>query len=202
LKKTIDARGKSCPQPVVMTKTALEALQTGALTVVVDNITSCENVERFARSQGCTVKVEQREDGYSLDVVKGGPYRERVPREAGEGPVPSAEARIVVYIGSDQMGSGEKELGRILLRAFLRTLKDATPRPEKLIFINSGVKLTTEGSDLIDSIRELELMNVTVLSCGTCLEFYHLKDKLKVGVVSNMYEIASSLLEADRIIRP
>jgi len=109
---------------------------------------------------------------------------------------------VVVYVGADHMGSGDNQLGSILIRAFLKTLKDVNPKPRKLIFVNSGVQLTTEGSDAIDSIKELEAMDIAVLSCGTCLDFYHLKNKLKVGVVSNMFDIASSLLEADRVIRP
>jgi len=202
LGKTIDARGKACPQPVVMTKRELESLEEGVLSVVVDNPTSCQNVERFAKSQGCNVGVEKRAEGYYVQIVKGYPCEVRSESEAVETTVPSAEPRVVVYVSSDQMGIGDEELGRILMRAFLKTLKDVSPKPQKLIFVNSGVRLTTEGSDVLESIRELEAMNITVMSCGTCLDYYHLKDKLKVGLASNMFDIASSLTEADRMVRP
>jgi selenium metabolism protein YedF len=202
MSKTIDARGKTCPQPVLMTKRELEALHEGILTVIVDNTTSRDNVEQFARSQGCDVESEQREDDYFLNIVKGypcevspgGPSVQKVE-------VPSGPS-VVVYVSADHMGAGDQELGSILIRAFLKTLKDVSPKPKKLIFVNSGVKLTTEGSDAIESIRELEAMNIDVLSCGTCLDYYRLKDKLEVGLVSNMFDIASSLMEADRVIRP
>jgi selenium metabolism protein YedF len=202
LSEAIDARGKTCPQPVVMTKRALESLEEGVLTVMVDNPTACEDVERYAKSQGCNVDVQQQGEGYFLSIVKGDPCEVGTEVKSGERPVASREPRVVVYVGADQMGAGDEELGRILIRAFFKALKDVDPKPQKLIFVNSGVKLTTEGSDVIESIKELEVLNIGILSCGTCLDYYHLKDKLKVGLVSNMFDIASSLMEADRVIRP
>ena len=200
--ETIDARGKPCPQPVVMTKRVLDSVQQGILTVIVDNPTSRDNVERFARSQGCDVEVEERKEGYFLSIIKGYPCEVEVSALTEEKAEASSEPHVVVYVSSDQMGMGDQELGSILIRAFLKTLKDVNPKPKKLIFVNSGVKLTTEGSDAIESIKELEAMNIAVLSCGTCLDYYRLKDKLQVGIVSNMFDIASSLMEADRVIRP
>ncbi len=88
------------------------------------------------------------------------------------------------------------------MRAFFKTLKEVSPKPKKMIFINSGVRLTTQGSDVIESLREIEATGTAILSCGTCLDYYHLKDKLGVGVVSNMFDIATSLVEADRIVKP
>ncbi|MFB0507184.1 MAG: sulfurtransferase-like selenium metabolism protein YedF [Thermodesulfobacteriota bacterium] len=201
MSKTIDARGKACPRPVVMTKHVLESLGEGVVTTIVDNPTARDNVERFAMSQGCTVSARQKGDDYYLDILKGNPSEARVePRENER--ARTSKPKVVVYVNSDLMGTGEEELGKILMRAFFKTLKDVSPKPEKVIFINSGVKLTTEGSDTIESIRELEAMNIAVLSCGTCLDYYRLKDKLEVGLVTNMFDIASSLMEADRVIRP
>jgi selenium metabolism protein YedF len=202
MSETIDARGKACPQPVLMTKQGLESLAEGVLTVIVDNPMSRDNVERFAKSQGCDVEIEQRKEAYFLTIVKGHPTEVSARGPAGQKAEPSSEPNVVVYVSADHMGAGEQELGNILIRAFLKTLKDVSPKPKKLIFVNSGVKLTTEGSDAIESIRELEAMNIAVLSCGTCLDYYQLKDKLKVGLVSNMFDIASSLMEADRVISP
>ncbi len=88
------------------------------------------------------------------------------------------------------------------MRAFLKVLLDLKPIPTKLIFINSGVRLTSEGSELLETLQALSDKGVGILSCGTCLDFYGLKEKLKVGIISNMYDIAQSLLEADRLIRP
>jgi selenium metabolism protein YedF len=79
---------------------------------------------------------------------------------------------------------------------------DLETKPSRLILINSGVRLATEGSEVLETLRALSQKGIEILSCGTCLDFYGLKQKLKVGVVSNMYDIAQSLLEADRLIRP
>jgi len=184
-----------------MTKQALESLNEGMVTTIVDNPTARDNVERFANSQGCSVSIRQEGDDYYLEISKGGPSEARIELAEKKDAIPS-EPKVLVYINSNLMGTGEEELGKILMRAFLKTLKDVSPRPQKLIFVNSGVRLTTEGSDVLESIRELEAMNITVMSCGTCLDYYHLKDKLKVGLASNMFDIASSLTEADRMVIP
>ena len=109
---------------------------------------------------------------------------------------------IVIYINSNVMGVGDEELGKILMEAFLKTMIVADPQPRKLIFVNSGVKLAIEGSDVVGYIKEMEKKGVEVLSCGTCLNFYGLKEKLRVGVISNMYDIIESLIEADKVISP
>lgn len=115
---------------------------------------------------------------------------------------PQQVEKVVVYINSNLLGVGEEALGAILMRSFLKTLLDLNPTPSKLIFINSGVRLTTEGSEVLESLKAISEKGVEILSCGTCLDFYGLKQKLKVGIISNMYDIAQSLLEADRLIRP
>lgn len=110
--------------------------------------------------------------------------------------------RVVGFITASVLGVGDEQLGRILMRAFIKTLKELNPLPERLIFVNSGVRLTTEGSELIADLRELEARGVRMLSCGTCLDYYQLKDALAVGTVTNMFEIVTSLVAADRVLRP
>lgn len=113
-----------------------------------------------------------------------------------------AASRNVVLISSDRFGEGDDELGSVLMRAFIKTLKEVVPTPETIFFINAGVRLTTEDSALIQDIRELEESGMQVFSCGTCLDFFHLKEKLVVGKVTNMFEVVSHLSAADRVIRP
>ena len=193
MRNIIDAKGLACPQPVINTKKALEEIEEGILAVIVDNVTARDNVRRFAESQGCTVKVGEKDGDYYLDIAKG---------LVGETESKSKEIKendnIVVYINSNLMGVGDEKLGRILMIAFFKTLVE----PKKLIFINSGVKLTTEGSEVIEEIKEMEKRGVEVLSCGTCLDFYGLKEKLQVGIVSNMYDIVNSLMDANKVISP
>jgi selenium metabolism protein YedF len=99
------------------------------------------------------------------------------------------------------LGTGDEELGFILMKAFLNTLWDVSPRPTKIMFLNDGVRLTTEGSDVLDVLHLLENEGVEIFSCGTCLEFYEIKDKLQVGQVTNMYDTVDSLLSAGKIIK-
>ena len=191
--KEIDCRGMACPQPVVTAKKALDESEGKEFTLIVDNLAARDNVERFAQSQGAVVDVAERENDFYLRIQKGSACDVAASAQKA--------GKVVVYINSNLLGVGEEALGTILMRAFLKTLLDLKPIPSKLIFINSGVRLTSEGSDVIETLQALSEKRVEILSCGTCLDFYGLKAKLKVGIISNMYDIAQSLLEADRLIR-
>ncbi len=193
----VDCRGLACPQPVMTTKKALDQLKEGELVVLVDNTVSCNNVERFAQSQGCSVEVEQRGEDFSLLIRK-----ERM-RQATELIQEKEKAKkVVVYINSHLMGNGDEALGSFLMKAFLKTLVDLDTKPNRLVLVNSGVQLASEGSKVLDTLMVLSERGVEILSCGTCLDFYGLKGKLKVGTVSNMVEIIQSMVEADRLIKP
>jgi len=192
--KEIDCRGMACPQPVVTAKKALDESEGQEFILIVDDLAARDNVERFAQSQGAIVGVEKKGSEFYLHIHK---------RSACDlaGSVQKAE-KVVVYVNSNLLGVGEDALGTILMRSFLKTLLDFKPIPSKLIFINFGVRLTTEGSEVLETLKTLSEKGVEILSCGTCLDFYGIKEKLKVGIISNMYDIAQSLLEADRLIRP
>jgi selenium metabolism protein YedF len=192
--KEIDCRGMACPQPVVTAKKALGESEGKEFTLIVDNPSARDNVERFAQSQGAMVDVEEKGNDFYLRIQKGTACDLAASVQKAE--------KVVVYINSNLLGIGEEALGTILMRSFLKTLLDLKPIPSKLIFINSGVRLTTEGSEVLETLKTLFEKGVEILSCGTCLDFYGLKAKLKVGIISNMYDIAQSLLEADRLIRP
>jgi selenium metabolism protein YedF len=186
----IDARGLPCPQPVIKTKKALEEIEAGQVTILVDSPESRENVRRFAQSQGCQVVVREEGGTIFLDITKGISC-EVGPKQSGD----------VVLIASDRLGIGDDRLGEILMKAFLNTLWDYAPKPAKLLFINNGVWLTTEGSEVLETLKLLEKEGVQVFSCGTCLEYYNLKEKLRVGAVSNMYATVDALLSATKVIR-
>ncbi len=193
----IDCRGLACPQPVVTAKQALDQLNEGELVVIVGNAVSCNNVERFAQGQGYSVTVEKKEEDYYLRIRKTASARKgEISPEAGP------PRSLVVYINSNLLGVGDEALGSILMRSFLKTLLELNPKPNRLILINSGVRLAAEGSEVLETLKNLSNQGVKILSCGTCLDFYGLKEKVQVGTVSNMYEIAQSLLDADRLIRP
>ena len=191
MNREVDARGLPCPRPVVETKKALDEIETGTVTVLVDNPESRDNVARFAGSRGCQVEVQEDNGVFRLTVVK----------ETGSEAPEEKESTIVVLITSDVFGTGDRRLGEILMKAFLNTLWDAETRPAKLLFMNSAVNLTTEDSEVLETLKLLEKEGVEVFSCGTCLEYYNLKEKLSVGSVTNMYDTVDSLLSADKIIK-
>jgi selenium metabolism protein YedF len=192
----IDCRGLACPQPVVTTKQALDQLKEGEMIVIVDNASSCNNVERFVRSQGCSAEIKEKGQEFYIHIRKSGAHEEKKvePEEKAK--------KVVVYINSHFLGVGDDALGAILMRSFLKTLMDLEKKPSRLILINSGVRLASEGSEVLDTLKKLSEEGTEILACGTCLDFYRLKGKLSVGTVSNMYDITQSLLEADRLIRP
>ncbi len=195
--KEIDCRGMACPQPVVTTKQALDQLKGNELTIIVDNPSSSENVERFARSEGCSVRIEKKGEDFYVLIQK--------VREGGEEKIAQPDEKIkkvVVYINSDLLGIGDEVLGSFLMKAFLKTLLDLEKKPDRLILINSGVRLASEGSQVIDTLRTLSEKGVKIVSCGTCLDFYKLREKMSVGTISNMYDIIQSMIEADCLIRP
>ena len=187
----VDARGLPCPRPVLETKKALEAAETGEINVLVDSPESRENVKRFAESQGCKVEINEQNGAYKLTITRS---------ETETAPGKEQVSSHLVLIATDVFGTGDRKLGAILMKAFLNTLWDARPLPEKIIFMNEGVYLTTEGSDMLDTLKLLEGEGVLIYSCGTCLEFYELKDKLRVGQVTNMYDTVQSLLSAGKVI--
>ncbi len=193
MSKVVDARGLPCPRPVINTKKALEGIEEGTITVIVDNPESKENVRRFAQSQGCQIRVEEREEAFYLQITKDNPNKAKDKPER----LPSAD---VVCITTNQFGVGEEELGKILMKSFLNTLWDREPRPAKVLFINSGVMLTTKGSEVLETLNLLEQKGVEVFSCGTCLVYYGINDKLRVGKVTNMYETVDILLSAGKVI--
>jgi len=201
MEQVIDAKGKACPQPVLMTKKALESMTEGTLTVVVDSAISKDNVVRFATSQGCETRVEEREGVFYIEVAKGKQEShsgsDEISLKKGE-----SKENVTIYVHSDTMGRGDDTLGAILIKGFLKTLKDVDPKPRRMIFVNRGIFLTTEGSEVIETLKELEAMGVEILSCGTCLDFFHRKDASNVGIASNMFDITSALMQADKVVIP
>jgi selenium metabolism protein YedF len=190
LMETIDVRNLACPEPVIRTKKALESSTDGKLTVLVNSTEANENVQRFARSQGCEVKAAEKDGMFTLVIQKTQPAAEIKP-----------ESAPLLFITSDQLGVGDEALGQLLMASFLNTLPEAKNQPAKMLFINRGVMLTTEGSRVLDSLLELEQKGVQIFSCGACLNHYQLKEKLKVGKVTNMYDTVDSLLGAEKVVR-
>jgi selenium metabolism protein YedF len=190
----VDARGQACPKPVLMTKKELDSISEGIITTIVDNEVAKENVSKLASSMGLEYTVEKKkEDEYIINIKKGNATVKEV-----ELPV-EKRSNNTIAIGSDKMGAGEEELGKILIKSFIFTVKETTPHPTNILFFNSGVKLTCEGSPVLDDLKALEENGVEILSCGTCLDYYNLKEKLKVGGITNMYTIYEKMNTSNTI---
>jgi selenium metabolism protein YedF len=203
--QTVDARGLACPQPVIQTRNALREGNTLAdgkpLTVIVDNDTAQKNVTRMAEKLGHMVQAEARGDGIYLQI-HGGDAAATEPAALQVGKAIPAEGPLVLVVSSEYMGQGEhEELGNILVRAFFHTLGEVEPLPQTVVFFNSGVKLVAQGSQVLEDLCALSEQGIEILACGTCLEYYGLKDKLAVGEISNMYTIAETMLGAGRVVK-
>lgn len=187
----IDARGLACPQPVVLTKKAME--KADDLTVIVDNAAAEQNVSRLAESHGLEVSVDKKGDGIYLRLT-------RPADESLGGKVSLLFEPTVLLVMSNTLGRGDDELGGVLMRTFIHTVGEADIKPHKIVLMNSGVKLVTKGSEVIGDLRALEKESVEILACGTCLGHFGLKDAVEVGRISNMYEITLALMRATKVI--
>ena len=193
---TVDARGLACPQPVIQTRKAMQ--QADQIVTLVDNETSLTNVSRMAQKAGWQVNVIPQGDEYRVELAK-----EAATVQADTLAVGRAEAvsgPLVLVVSADAMGRGVEELGQILIRGFFHTLGEVQPLPQTFIFFTTGVKLSCEGSPVLDDLCALETEGVEMLVCGTCLNYLDLADKLAVGQVSNMYDIAETMLRAGRVV--
>lgn len=195
MKREIDARGQLCPRPVIMTKKILDEVPSGIITTIVDNEVAKENVSKLANSLNYSYEIEKTADNhYYIRITKG------EASEEAEVCIPDTLKDMTIVFGCDKMGRDAEELGKVLMKGFIYTLTESIPYPSTLVFLNSGVKLTTEGSDSLDDLMKLQAAGVEIISCGTCLDYFHLKDKLKVGEISNMYTILEKMKNASSTI--
>lgn len=192
---SLDVRGMACPLPVVQVKRALESAQ-GELRVLLDDGAPRENVKRFAQGRGYQVQEERLEDGFAFTITGSG--LAAAPREAA--PAERTGATIML-VGTDRLGDGPEELGRLLMKNFIITLLDMSELPDRIFFVNSGVLLAAQGSEVIEALEELGNRGVEVLSCGICLDFFKKKELLAAGGVTNMFTIAESMLNARSVVR-
>ena len=183
----IDARGLACPKPVINTKKELDKIQTGIINVDVDNTTAKENILKLAKSLNCEAIVKKEEDGIiTIQINKG--ESDIIPQEINN----ELEDKCI-FISSDKMGQGNEELGEVLMKGFIYTLTESKPYPKQILLVNGAITLSTTNKATIENLKILEDEGVEILSCGTCLDYYGLKEDLQVGSVTNMYNIVEAL---------
>ena len=199
----VDARGLSCPQPVIDTRKALKTRPDRIIEVLVDNDAAVENVSRTARSLDCEVGLESLDGGAFCLRIKKPDGFEAEPSTKGDEEVSSCYLvpKIVVLLASDKIGTGDDALGKKLMNVFADVAGQFSPRPTTIAFVNSGINLVMKDSEVTDAFAELEKQGVELLVCSVCLDHFKLMDKLAVGKVSNMFDIGLRMMEADRVIR-
>ena len=199
----VDAMGQACPMPVILTKKAMTSVTGPAqFEVSVDNEIAVTNVSKMATSQGGEVEVVMVNDKEYKVVITVG--------EVGvSGEIASPESvkfemkdNMVMVFESDRMGSGNDELGKVLMKGFIFAVTQLEVLPKTMLFYNGGATLTSEGSDSLEDLQHLMDEGVEIMTCGTCLNYYNMSDKLKVGEVTNMYTIVEKMTGASRIVRP
>lgn len=200
MNKQVDARGMNCPLPVIHTKKALEEIETGAVTTIVDNEVAKENVLKLAKSMDLEANVKQDQGNYYIDIFKESQTGTTVLESSVLQHKTEDKEGLIILITKDKLGTGSDELGALLMSSYLYTLTEVLPCPTCIIFLNGAVNLTVEGSESLEHIRTLETKGVEILSCGTCLDYFGLNDKLAVGSVSNMYTIVEKLNKTGNVI--
>ena len=204
MEKIIDCTGLACPLPVVNAKKASEELHAGdVLTVLVDNEIAVQNLSRFAEHKGFGVSAEKKADKeYAVIMTVSG----AAPEEAKEAEIAcvmdSRRKGMLVVLSANVMGTGDPKLGTSLMKAFVFALTKQDQLPDTILCYNTGAYLTCQGADTLEDLRLLESEGVTILTCGTCLDFYKLKEKLAVGTVTNMYDIVERMENAAQVIKP
>lgn len=192
MEKTVDARGLSCPQPVICTKKALEEFEGEELVTIVDNEVARDNVLRYVKSQNLIAEVEEKANDYYIRIHR--------PEYAGLEPQLTKEKDFIIFMGNQFLGHGNDELGKVLTKSFFYTLTESDVLPTQIIFVNSAVKLACENSPVLEQLMDLEKRGVQILACGTCLDYYGIKEKLCVGSISNMYTILEQITLYPRVV--
>ena len=202
----VNAIGDACPIPVVKTKNAIKELGgAGVVEVLVDNEIAVQNLGKMAKQKGYEFKSEKlgaAEFQVTLTVGESADAQnvDDIPEVCAV--VPGKKKNVVVSINSAKMGVGHDELGGVLIKGFIYALTQMDELPSAILFYNGGATLTTEGSASLEDLKNLEAQGVEILTCGTCLNYYGLGDKLRVGEVTNMYAIVEKLTGADLVVKP
>ena len=208
MNKTVDARGMACPLPVVNAKKTSEDMKSGdVLTVIVDNEIAVQNLQRFATHKGFGVSAEKKaEKEYiiTMNIVSAQTEISAAEEETEEIVCHTdiIKKGMTVVLSADVMGSGDERLGKNLMKAFVFALTKQDNLPQTILCYNKGAFLSCEDADTLEDLKTLEAEGVNILTCGTCLDFYGIKEKLAVGSVTNMYEIVEKMEKSRWIVRP
>ena len=204
MNKQLNCIGDTCPVPVIKTKKALEATDFNVLEVLVDNEVSVQNIQKFVESKGNFLCAYDKQDEYfSILISKKDNSTEITASDSSyETEKVALDKKTIVVISSEYMGVGENTLGEKLMQGFIFAVSQLEKLPEAILFYNTGVRLCLQDSKCLKDLEAMENAGVRILACGMCLEFFEKQDKLRVGEITNMYNIVEMMQLANRILRP
>ena len=207
---TVNAMGDTCPIPIIKTKKAIQEMkESGTVFVQVDNEIAVQNLLKMAKQKNMDASYHKAEENaFAVTILVKEEQLAGLQDKAEEEPtqeescMPASKRKTVVVVSSDEMGTGNPELGAVLMKGFLYALTKQSILPDTMLFYNKGASLTCKGSASLEDVVFLAEQGVTVLTCGTCLNFYNLTDTLAVGSITNMYDITEIMMQADHIVKP
>lgn len=198
---TLDMLGNPCPIPVIEAKKELANDESKGVIVLVDNVVAVQNLKKMSDGMGFSFSDSENNGVYTVTIEKNGKtFESSETNTIGNSINLSKDESPVVLIKTNEMGVGSEELGAILMKGYIFSLTELSPMPKTVIFLNSGVKLSTEGSNVLTDLKKLEDAGCEILSCGTCLNYYELTDKLSVGKITDMFDISNKIANTTKLI--
>jgi len=203
--RIVDTKGQKCPVPIIETRKALRESRPGEVfAVITDNKTAFSNISRFLQDNKIIFSVSEEKNIWTFNITNENGVTETTEAEdyceTYQPVIPSGDFAVV--ISSEVMGQGDDELGRRLMKSFFTVLSCLDVMPSSVMFYNSGVKLTTDDSEVIEFLREIEIKGVGIYICGTCVDYFKIGSRINIGRISDMYIITQKLSEAGNIIKP
>jgi selenium metabolism protein YedF len=211
MKKHLDLRGLTCPEPVLRTKKIIDDQAVSSVEALVDSEVNVQNLERLARSQNLFLKKEAIGDHFRISIDR---QKENLDKSSHEHASPEpAQTGVtrgggtVVFIAKDTFGQGadsekDHDFSHNLLNVFLQTISQSGLKPSAILLANSGVKLIDPQASTYKVLCDLKESGTIVLACGLCLDYYGLKDKVAIEQVTNMFAICEYLFAADQVLSP
>lgn len=203
--RIVDTKGQLCPAPLIATKRALKETQVAeSFQVLTDNQTSLNNLMRFLKDNKTEFNVNADGGVWTLTITKGVVEETQTrPEDYCTPVIPHfSQGNFIIAFSSDKMGEGDDELGHLLITNFIKAVKDLDVLPGKMVFYNKGVALGSDDSPVVEHLREIEKMGVGLLLCATCVKYYSLEEKVNIGSLSNMFEIAQAMASTGNVIKP
>lgn len=202
----VDCKGLACPQPLIAVRKAMRESAVGVeIEVVVDNNTARNNVTQMLADFGVKIEFVSTSEGLFVARFANPEVEEEVSLQEIDAITCPTTSEVggspVLLCATEFLGVGDDTLGAILMKGFLSTLSAWKPLPKAILFLNSGVRLCLQDSGALETLKELERLGVALLICGTCVDFYHVREQIAVGTITNMQRISESLSTAQKIVR-